>query len=102
MIKNVNKKRSLFLKALKKDKDLKQYKGGIKAIEELPLNSFKKDKEYSCEHFEIKNLIITDDNAFEIFEDKLKYIASNEIKLIDESNVKYWTCQVNSIINNNS
>tara|TARA_R100000315_G_C5108535_1_gene62059 strand:- start:124 stop:297 length:174 start_codon:yes stop_codon:yes gene_type:complete len=42
MIKNINKKRSLFLEALKKDKDLKQYKGGIKAIEELPLNSFNK------------------------------------------------------------
>ena len=42
MIENINKKRSLFLKALKKDKDLKQYKGGIKAIEELPLNSFNK------------------------------------------------------------
>jgi hypothetical protein len=42
MIKNINKKRSLFLKALKKDKDLKQYQGGIKAIEELPLNSFNK------------------------------------------------------------
>ena len=66
------------------------------------INIYKKDKEYSCEHFEIKNLIITDDNVFEIFEDKLKYIASNEIKLIDESNVKYWTCQINSITNNNS
>ena len=42
MIKNINKKRSLFLKALKKDKDLKQYQKGIKAIEELPLNSFNK------------------------------------------------------------
>ena len=35
-------KRALFLKALKKDKDLKQYKKGIKAIENLPLNSFNK------------------------------------------------------------
>ena len=42
MFKNINKKRSLFLKALKKDKDLKQYKKGIKAIENLPLNSFNK------------------------------------------------------------
>ena len=41
MIKNINKKRSLFLKELKKDKDLKQHKKGIKAIENLPLNSFK-------------------------------------------------------------
>ena len=41
MIKNINKKKSLFLKALKKDKDLKHYKRGIKAIKNLPLNSFK-------------------------------------------------------------
>ena len=41
MIKNINKKRSLFLKELKKDKDLKQHKKGIKAIKNLPLNSFK-------------------------------------------------------------
>ncbi len=41
MIKNINKKRSLFLKELKQDKDLNQYKDGIKAIENLPLNSFK-------------------------------------------------------------
>jgi len=41
MIKNINKKRSLFLKELKHDKDLSQYKEGIKAIENLPLNSFK-------------------------------------------------------------
>ena len=34
-------KRALFLKALKKDKDLKPYKQGIQAIENLPLNSFK-------------------------------------------------------------
>ena len=32
MFKNINKKRSLFLKALKKDKDLKQYKKGINAM----------------------------------------------------------------------
>ena len=58
--------------------------------------------QYAFEYFEIKNIILTDQDVFEIFEDKLKYIASNEIKLIDESNVKYWTCQINSITNNNS
>ena len=42
MIKNINKKRSLFLKELKHDKDLNQYREGIKAIENLPLNSFKR------------------------------------------------------------
>ena len=60
------------------------------------------NKPYAFEYFEIKNIILTDENVFEIFEDKLKYIASNEIKLIDENNVKYWTYKINSIINNNS
>ena len=58
--------------------------------------------QYAFEYFEIKNIILTDQDVFEIFEDKLKYIASNEIKLIDENNVKYWTYKINSIINNNS
>ena len=57
--------------------------------------------QYAFEYFEIKNIILTDQDVFEIFEDKLKYIASNEIKLIDENNVKYWTYKINSIINNN-
>mgnify|MGYP003131242345 CR=1 FL=1 len=57
---------------------------------------------YAFEYFEIKNIILTDENVFEIFEDKLKYIASNEIKLIGEDNVKYWTYQISSITNNNS
>ena len=60
------------------------------------------NKPYAFEYFEIKNIILTNENVFEIFEDKLKYIASNEIKLIDENNVKYWTYKINSIINNNS
>ena len=38
------------------------------------ISIYKKDKEYNSEHFEIKNLILTDENVFEIFEDKLKYI----------------------------
>ena len=77
-----------------------KFKNTYKCIGTISI--YKKDKEYSGEHFEIKNLILTDQDVFEIFEDKLKYIASNEIKLIDESNVKYWTCQINSITNNNS
>ena len=77
-----------------------KFKNTYKCIGTISI--YKKDKEYSCEHFEIKNLILTDQDVFEIFEDKLKYIASNEIKLIDENNVKYWTYKINSIINNNS
>ena len=77
-----------------------KFKNTYKCIGTISI--YKKDKEYSGEHFEIKNLILTDQDVFEIFEDKLKYIASNEIKLIDENNVKYWTYKINSIINNNS
>ncbi len=47
-------------------------------------------------------MILTDDKVFEIFEDKLKYIASNEIKSIGEDNIRYWTYQISSIKNNNS
>ena len=58
--------------------------------------------QYAFEYFEIKNIILTEENVFEIFEDKLKYIASNEIKLIGEDNIKYWNYQISSITNNNS
>tara|TARA_A100001515_G_scaffold114398_1_gene95823 strand:- start:297 stop:554 length:258 start_codon:yes stop_codon:yes gene_type:complete len=60
------------------------------------------NRPYAFEYFEIKNIILTDENVFEIFEDKLKYIASNEIKLIGEENIRYWTYQISSIKNNNS
>ena len=60
------------------------------------------NKPYAFEYFEIKNIILTNENVFEIFEDKLKYIASNEIKLIGEDNIKYWNYQISSITNNNS
>ena len=60
------------------------------------------NKPYAFEYFEIKNIILTEENVFEIFEDKLKYIASNEIKLIGEDNIKYWNYQISSITNNNS
>ena len=63
---------------------------------------YKKDKEYDSEYFEIKNLITTANNVYEIFEDKLKYIAENEVKLIGEDNVKYWSYQIISITNNNA
>ena len=77
-----------------------KFKNTYKCIGTISI--YKKDKEYSGEHFEIKNLILTDQDVFEIFEDKLKYIASNEIKLIGEDNIKYWTYQISSIKNNNS
>ena len=77
-----------------------KFKNTYKCIGTISI--YKKDKEYSCEHFEIKNLILTDQDVFEIFEDKLKYIASNEIKLIGEENIKYWNYQISSITNNNS
>ena len=60
------------------------------------------NRPYAFEYFEIKNIIQTDENVFEIFEDKLKYIASNEIKLIGEENIRYWNYQISSITNNNS
>ena len=50
----------------------------------------------------IKNFIMTASNVYEIFEDKLKYIADNEVKLIGEDNVKYWSYQIISITNNNA
>jgi hypothetical protein len=62
---------------------------------------YKKGKEYDSEYFEIKNLITTADNVFEIFEDKLKYIAKNEVQLIGQDNVDYWSFQITSITNNN-
>ncbi len=36
-----------------------------------------------------------------IFEDKLKYIAKNEVQLIGQDNVDYWSFQITSITNNN-
>jgi len=63
---------------------------------------YKNGKEYDSEYFEIKNLITTADNVYEIFEDKLKYMADNEIKAIGEENVKNFTYQIISITNNNA
>jgi len=63
---------------------------------------YKNGKEYDSEYFEIKNLITTADNVYEIFEDKLKYMADNEIKAIGEENVRNFTYQIISITNNNA
>ena len=63
---------------------------------------YKNGKEYDCEYYEIINFIMTAGNVYEIFEDKLKYIADNEVKLIGEENVKNFTYQIISITNNNA
>ena len=63
---------------------------------------YKNGKEYDSEYFQIKNLITTADNVYEIFEDKLKYMADNEIKAIGEENVRNFTYQIISITNNNA
>ena len=63
---------------------------------------YKNGKEDDSEYYEIKNFIMTAGNVYEIFEDKLKYIADNEVKLIGEDNVKYWSYQIISITNNNA
>ena len=63
---------------------------------------YKNGKEYDSEYFEIKNIITTADNVYEIFENKLKYMADNEIDAIGEENVKNFTYQIISITNNNA
>ena len=63
---------------------------------------YKNGKEYDSDYYEIKNFIMTAGNVYEIFEDKLKYIADNEVKLIGEENVKNFTYQIISITNNNA
>tara|TARA_R100000458_G_C8124682_1_gene142128 strand:- start:108 stop:353 length:246 start_codon:yes stop_codon:yes gene_type:complete len=63
---------------------------------------YKNGKEYDSEYYEIKNLITTADNVYEIFENKLIYMADNEIDAIGEENVKNFTYQIISITNNNA
>jgi hypothetical protein len=62
---------------------------------------YKKGKEYDSEYFEIKNIITTTENVYDLFYDKLYFMAQNEITALGEENVKSFVVEVDQIIANN-